>query len=537
MNRPNVTFALAALGASLGIPTVAALQHQATSPSTVQRSRGAYAERSLLDAPDARQLRLAEAYGKLPLGFEANSGQTNPQVKYLSRGPGYSLFLTDSEAVLALRGTAKGEPVRNLFQGTREAATLDSDTAILRMKLLGANRAAAVTGLDELPGTSNYFIGDDPTRWRTNVANYGKVRFSGVYPGVDLLYYGNHRQLEYDFVVAPGAAPSAIRLDFSGAEQMQIDSTGELRLHTRTGEVRWHKPMLYQEIGGVRQTVDGRYVQQGKTVVTFEVHSYDHAYPLVIDPVLVYSTYLGGSNADGSLFFLPVGIAVDRNGNAYVTGGTGSPDFPTTVGSLQTAYGTNIDAFVTKFNPAGSTVVYSTYLGGNDSDAGDAIAVDSSGNAYITGQTRSADFPMANPFQATLAAPFTGTADVFVTKLNPAGSALVYSTYLGGNGNDSSKGIAVDNIGDVYIAGGTNSTNFPTANAFQSICHGCSDAFVAKFNSSGSALIYSTYLGGSKSESATGIAADSNGNAYVTGGTSSSDFPTTVGAFQTVFGG
>jgi hypothetical protein len=540
------------------------------------------------------QARLIESYGKLPLSFEANRGQTDSQVKFLSRGRGYVLFLSVSEAVLSLR-SQKRPVAQHSFpaafppqkttadqsaqfaalsallekpQGLRAQPALQEDTPagdVLHLKLVGANQKPKVVGVDELPGKSNYFIGSDPTQWRTNVPNYAKVRYKDVYPGVDLVYYGNQRQLEYDFVVAPGADPNAISLAIAampalgevkgsssprGMPPLQIDAEGDLLIKADSGEIRFHRPVVYQEQEsgvrrqesegrgtthhgvrktdasdrqssiGNRQFLDGRYILSADNRIHFEISKYDKTRPLVIDPVLAYSTYLGGSGADEGH-----AIAVDFSGNAYVTGITVSTDFPT-MNPIQAANAGGGDAFVTKLNAAGSALVYSTFLGGSGFERGQGIAVDSSGNAYVAGITFSTDFPTMNPIQPALA----GGQEAFVTKLNAAGSALVYSTYLGGSSDDVGTGIAVDSSGNAYVAGVTFSTDFPTVNALQSTCGGCSsglpDAFVTKLNAAGSALLYSTFLGGSGFDNGHGIAVDSSGNVYVTGQTVSTDFPT-----------
>jgi hypothetical protein len=355
------------------------------------------------------------------------------------------------------------------------------------------------------------------------------VKYANVYPGVDLVYYGNQRQLEYDFVVEPGADPRQIQLGFEGAKRLRLDADGDVILSIGGGEVIEHKPVIYQEIGGMRRRVTGGYALRNGHTVGFKLAGYDSHRSLTIDPSLVYSTYLGGSS-DGTA------IAVDSLGNAYVAGTATSSNFPTTAGAFQTTLRGDGDAFVAKLNSSGSGLVYSTYLGGGNFDAGGGIALDSSGNAYVTGHTFSTDFPTtAGAFQTTLG----GETNAFVSKLNSSGSALVYSTYLGGSNRDVGQGIAVDSLGNAYVAGTATSSNFPTtAGAFQTIYGGgVTDAFVSKLNSSGSALVYSTYLGGSHGtlgdEGASGIALDSPGNAYVTGQTDSSDFPITPGAFQT----
>jgi hypothetical protein len=569
--------------------------------------------------------------------------------------------------------------------------------SILRLKLLRANPAAKVIGVNELPGKSNYLTGNDPKKWRTNVPTYGRVRYENIYPGVDLVYYGKKGgQLEYDFVVAPGADPGAIALAIDAGGQvsseqnaaggsrpsvvggprragpvatdhaprttgstqskiqnrksktsssLRIAANGDLIVTAEGEEARFHKPVVYQaelrvesqesRVEGRQRTtdhgqrtsanpkskiqnpklIDGRYVLKSGGEVTFEIAPYDRTRPLIIDPVLSYSTYLGGSDMDYAN-----AIAVDPSGNAYVTGYTASIDFPL-ANPLQSSPGFGVctdgmanfpcfNVFVTKLNPAGTALVYSTYLGGNSEDYATGIALDASGDAYVTGYTNSTDFPVQNALQAENA----GGWDVFVTELSADGASLIYSTYwggssddigtgvavdssgnayisgytdspdfpvtpgalqanygggahngvvlkfkaggaqlgystfLGGSSDDYAYGVAVDSAGDAYVTGATNSTNFPTVNAFQPNYAGglcavapntfpCYDAFVAKLNPAGSALIYSTYLGGTGSDYGYAIALDGSSNAYVTGYTTSTNFPTTAGAFQRVFGG
>jgi hypothetical protein len=475
------------------------------------------------------QARILDSYGKLPLSFEANHGQTDARVKFLSRTGGYTLFLTGDEAVLTLsaKKTSTNKPkIMGAALPVQSRIAAPKVGGVLRMKPHNANPTAKVMGTDELAGTSNYFIGNDPAKWRSNVPTYAKVKYEGIYSGIDLVYYGNQRQLEYDFIVAPGADPHRIQFDVCGAKRIRQDEHGDLVLKMDEDEIRWQKPVVYQEKDGTRQLVAAHYIITNTNRVAFELAKYDASRPLYIDP-LIYSTYLGGSGDDSAW-----AIAVDSSGNAYITGSTYSTDFPT-MNPLQPAYGGNLDAFVAKLNPSGSALVYSTYLGGSLFDSATGIAVDSSGNAYVTGGTESTDFPTMNPLQPANG----GYFDAFVTKLNPSGSALVYSTYLGGSDYDDGNEIAVDSSGNAYITGSTSSTNFPTENPFQPVYGGDSDAFVAKLNPSGTALVYSTYLGGSNMEQANGIAVDSSGNAYVTGITQSTDFPVTPGAFQTVCNG
>jgi Beta-propeller repeat/Abnormal spindle-like microcephaly-assoc'd, ASPM-SPD-2-Hydin len=511
----------------------------------------------LREATPEQKIRLAENYGKLPLSFEANKGQTDGRVKFLSRGRGYGLFLTSSEAVLTLRhGKPKDQKFKDRINDSRlRGRDLESESlSVLRLELAGANPAIDVAGLEELPGKSNYFIGNDPNGWRTNVPNFAKVQYKDVYPGMDLIYYGNQGELEYDWVVRPGADLGAIQFSIGGAHQIRIGPQGDLVIQTEDGEVRFRKPVVYQQEVTIdspqptaknenrnsrfetrnsslitRQLLDGRYVLRGKGGVGFEVASYDRSTPLIIDPVLVYSTYLGGGGHDEGL-----GIAVDSAGNAYVTGTAGSTNFPV-ASPIQVAFGgLPNDAFVTKLNATGSALVYSTYLGGSGDDFGKGIVVDSSGNAYVTGGTGSTNFPTASPIQAAFGG---GLYDAFVTKLNATGSALVYSTYLGGSGTEIGSGVTLDSAGNAYVTGSTSSTNFPTASPIQAAFGGGpNDAFVTKLNAAGSALVYSSYLGGGGDDGGGGIAVDSVGNAYVIGFTGSTNFPT-ASPIQAAFGG
>ncbi len=487
-------------------------------------------------------------YGSLPLSFELNQGQTDAQVRFLARGPRYTLFLTPDGAVLALRPPpAKGQN-----------SVTDS---VLQMRLLGGNPDASLTGMEELQSKSNYFIGNDPQKWRTNIPNFAKVRHDAVYPGVDLVYYGNQGRLEYDLILAPGADPRAITFDVETTLQtggrhfvipVRIAENGDLLIETDAGEVTLRKPVIYQPgpTNGPRQIaartpIDGGYQIGQGCRVTFRIGNYDHRRPLVIDPVLEYSTFLGGNGGDAAY-----GIAVDSAGEAFVTGVTASANFPVKSAYQATAGGSG-DAFVAKLNSTGSGLVYSTYLGGAGSDAGYAVAIDSSGSAYITGATSSSDFPVTTGvFQPTYAG--SGNSSAFVAKLDPSGSILTsdggYSSYLGGVGPDSGQGIAVDGAGDAFVTGSTQSYNFPTAPAvpFQRGNANCTtvnqietctaDAFVTEVNPTATELIYSTYLGGTSADGGQAIALDAQGNAYVAGYTYSANFPT-QSAYQGASGG
>lgn len=468
------------------------------------------------------------AYGRLPLSFEANQGQSDPAVTFLSRGPGYTLFLTPSEAVLSLPTPSKSMP-RSPALSTH-----------LRMTLRGAQEQPRVTGLDVLPGKSHYLLGSDPDTWKTDIAHYAKVKYQSVYPGIDLIYHGKQQQLEYDFIVAPGANPAAIELSFSGADGLVINAQGDLLLDVGGGIITQRKPLIYQEIDGQRNIISGGYTRNERDGIGFTIAQYDHTQPLIIDPVLAYSTYLGGDAVDYGF-----GIAVDNAGNAYLTGQTYSLDFPPVAGAIDGNCGTDgcaggeqTDVFIGKLNSVGSALVYSTFLGGNGLDAGDAIAVDANGSAYVAGITASGNFPTVSAFDSTCGTDGScGNGfyqDVFVAKLTPDGSALSYSTYLGGNDIEGSLGLAlmVSGAGEAILTGETFSDDFPTLNPRQSVLAGSHDVFVTRLTAAGNALVYSTYLGGKGSDYGTGICLDSVGNIYITGVTNSTDFPTTINAFD-----
>ena len=473
-------------------------------------------------------------YGKLPLGFEPNQGQTDPRVKFLSRGPGYMLFLTADEAVLKLEVS----PLLDR-KGAVERAPA-APPATYRMKLIGANPNTQAAALDVQPGKSNYFIGNDPKLWRTNVPNYSRVQYRDAYPGIDLVYYGNPQQLEYDFVVAPGADPSAIALELTSSDlraSLRFDN-GDLVLGRHGREVRLQKPLIYQErylsTGKTRHIVDGRWVRKNATQVGFEIATYDRSQPLIVDPALTYCTYLGGS-LDNSAY----NVSADGSGNAYVTGNTTSTDFPTKAPFQKASAGTS-DVFVSKLNSTGTALVYSTYLGGTGQDYAFWVSIDSTRQAHVVGSTGSANFPVTSGvLQPTCGGGCgNGIRNSFLTVLNPTGSGLVFSTYLGGTGQDQANSVIVDSSGNSYIAGWTTSANFPTtAGAFQTTYSGTSDSYVAKINPTGTALIYSTLLGVSNDNRAFGIQLDSALDTYIAGFTSSASFPTTAGAFQTTLKG
>ena len=504
--------------------------------STVQKTSQPGPQSAHPESLEQAKERANEAYGKLPINFEVNRGQTDESVKFLARGRGYNLFLTATEAVLSLRKEARPAKSESLMaqagRGRNPSllAHASFTTSALRMKLIGANEEAQVRGEEQLPGTINYFAGSDAGKWQRGVSSYAKVRYQNIYPGVDMVYYGNQRELEYDFVLAPGADPGVITLAFAGAQKMNVSENGDLVLRTDAGSLLQRKPVTYQEVNGSRQTVAARYViRDGQ--VGFQIGNYDTSKPLIIDPILSYSTYLGG----GGDYEIGSSVTVDMDGNAYVVGTTASADYPVTTGAVQTTIGGNNtlgDTFVMKLNAAGTSLVYSTYLGGTDSDYGYDIAVDADGNAYVLGNTVSADFPTTpGAFQSTSASS-NGTEDGFVTKLNATGSSILYSTYLGGSSGDYCRALAINSLGEVYVAGGTQSIDFPTTSgAYQTVLgSGDSDAFVAKLNAAGTALTFSTFIGGDRA-TAHDLALDSNGNVYLVG----EAYTGTLGGGSTVF--
>ncbi len=620
---------------------------------------------------DPSLIDLKNTFGLLPLAFEPNEGQADSKVKFLARGSGYTLFLTETGAFLSWagpegRGKKEAHPWYSPKLPNAKPSLRSHQTVWLGLQ--GADPRVSWEGGQKLPGHSNYFLGNDPKNWHSNIPQYSRVVAKDVYPGIDMVYYGRQGRLEYDFVLKPGADPGLIRLAYSGPRGIHLDGEGDLYLGKGLGAAVFEAPVAYQDLAGRRMTVNGRYALVGRGIIGFRMGTYDRTQPLVIDPVLAYSTFLGGirqeegtgiavdvgGNAyivgytDSTNFPITAGafqhtiagfnafvtklnptgtalvystylggitaepgltlgwpvnqgnaIALDAGGNAYVTGFTGTTNYPTTPGAFQTAVGGNYDAFVTKLNPTGSALVYSSYLGGSQNDEGTGIAVDAGGNAYVEGDVSSPNFPTTPGAYETVAPPLsglfitkvnpngtglvystylngtdvsngfgialdpaddayivgytlggfpttpgafqtifaTGASDIMVTELNPSGSGLVYSTYLGGNGNNYGGVIAVDSAGNAYVGGSTNATNYPiTAGAYQTVQKG-QNAVVTKLNAGGASLAYSTYLGGTVAEYAYGLAVDPSGDAFVSGWTASSDYPATPGAFQTTLGG
>ena len=478
-----------------------------------------------------RQGQVSSRLEALPLAFEPNVGQTDPQVKYMARGNGYTVFLTENETVFALTGSSSSASTPTKRLGARLAAESRVQvrhTANVGMRLVGANSNPHFVASDELPGILNYYVGPDSKKWREGIKTYAQVSHKDVYPGVTMAFYGKQKQLEFDFVIAPGADPKPIQLKFSGA-RLATDNSGNLVLSSTGGDVILHKPVAYQDEDGKRQSVDVAFLTKDANTVALRLGNYDRARELVVDPALTYATYLGGSAEDEAF-----GVAIDGSGNVYVTGQTSSPSFG------GKAAGPNLDVFVSEVNPTGTALVYTSIFSATGTGAsncsGNGIATDSAGDAFVGGSA-SVGFPTTILQTAFGGGSGTAPLDGFVLKLAPATGALTYSTYLGGSGNDTVEGIAVDTASppNVFVAGVTTSTDFPSASSspIQSSNGGTQDAFVTKIAGSFNSIGFSTYLGGSSGDLATGIALDGSGNAYVTGITVSSNFPTTAGSLQT----
>jgi len=498
--------------------------------------------------PDIGPNRGATAdFGQLPLRFEPNQGQTDSKVDFIARGAGYGLFLTPNQAVLSLRS--------------------NQNSSAVHMELAGGNPAAAVAGADQLPGKSNYLIGNDPAKWHRDIPQFSRVRYQGVYPGVDLVYYGNQGQLEYYFEVAPGADPAQIALDFHGLEKTTLDASGNLILARNGGEIQLKAPRVYQQSGGEQQAVAAKFAVRQDGKIAFELGAYDRRRVLVIDPVLTYSTYFGGSGAEacpgnvrilvGAISSPPSGcpaIGIDASSSIYLAGSTTSTDFPLTPqtgttpppAAFQGTIAGTANVFVTKLNAAGSAILFSTYLGGDGTDSTVGVAADSAFNVVVAGNTTSTNFPTtsASAFQT---APTNANNHAFVSVLDPTGHSLVYSTYLSGNGEESARGLALDSRNKIYLIGATTSTNQPdathsfpaTLGAIQVSSLGTSQFFVSKVDPAligFPSLAYSTYFGGGNPLNGVtvggGIAVDANSKVYITGGTnflhtgsSATDFP------------
>ncbi|HKD03170.1 MAG TPA: SBBP repeat-containing protein [Terriglobales bacterium] len=494
---------------------------------------GALALRLDRSAPRAKALdpqQVRANFGHLPLVFEPNQGQSDSQVKFLAHGTNYGLFLTADQAVLALHKSP-------------------TQVAVLRMALARADENAAAVAMDPLPGKSNYIIGNDPTKWHRNIPQFARVRYQNVYPGVDLAYYGNQGRLEYDLEVAPDADTHQIAMSFPGVEKLTLDGQGNLVIAAGDGEIRLEAPSIYQKVGDQRRPIAGHFALRGRNEVGFELGEYDHSRTLVIDPVLIYSTYLGGTGNEACSVITGTGIpqsrcpaiAVDAAASAYLAGSTTSTNFPTvqssaTMGGIfQATLNGTANLFVTKLDSTGSAILFSTYVGGSGVDLPSGIAIDTAFRVNLTGTTTSSNFPTLNGFQDTPAA--AGT-HAFVTQVNFDGGSLVYSTYLSGSGTDTGTGIALDFQQTIYVTGTTTSNNFPVfpnPGAFQTTPKATNQFFLATINprmAGASSLVYSTYLGGSTPSTGVAvggaIAVDINTSTpgvYITGGTEFSDMP------------
>ena len=445
--------------------------------------------------------------------FERNQGQTDSRVDFLARGKGYGLFFSAGAAATLVMMDADN----------------DQRARALRMEFVGADRTRHGRGTDPLRSKVNYLMGREKAAWRTGIPTYERVTYSNVYPGIDVVYYGNHQQLEYDLVVHPGARTDTIALTFEGADRLSMDPAGNVAVAVDGRTLVQRRPVLYQESDGRHVPVDGKYAiaRDGKHV-SIEVGDYDSTRELVIDPILVYSTYLGGSLVTGS-FDVGVDVAADSTG-IYLTGHTISVDL---LPEGSTGYDRSMagsDAYVIKLSPDGSNVIFATYLGGSSGESAHSIAVDADGAVYLTGATNSADFPVTpGAFDTTL--PASGPLPCYVAKLNPDGGSLAFATYVEAA---QCNGIAVDGSGSPHVSGSTLAASFPvTAGAFDTTHNGNYDALVFKLTPDGTALVYSTFLGGSDNDFGRAVAVDSGGSAYVTGETISSNFPVTPGAFDT----
>jgi hypothetical protein len=519
------------LAQSCVVGMAAALALASTSwAQTPSRSDSAIRSEDPHVPPVSNEARLLQAYRNLPLTFEANLGQTDPRVRFLSRRGSYTLFLTANEAVI--------ESVQNPPRAT------SPERSRFAMTWMDANLESKAEGIGNVLSEINYLIGNDPERWRTGVPSYSKVRYRDVYPGVDLVYYSERGQLEYDLVLSPGARADGIRLKLDDAGKLHLTPSGDLILKPGPGEILLHKPVAYQPSVSGRDLVGARYILRGHNRIGFEIGPHDRSRPLIIDPQLTYSSYLGGSANDyGGR------IAVDASGNAYIVGWSASIDFPT-VGSLQSNNAGTTNVVVSKLNPElpGTTsLIYSTYLGGSGSNVGRGIAVDALGEVYISGDTNAPNFPITSGAYQTSCKMQNGvcSTDAFAAKLSASGNALLYSTYIGGSGTEFGFVIAIDSAGHMFLGGNTDSSNFPvTSGAYQTTFGGgpatFGDAYVVELNPAGNGaadLLYGSYLGGSGSEATWGIAVDHLGSVYLAGSTASSNFPVTAGAYQSTFSG
>ncbi len=436
-----------------------------------------------------------------PMRFEANRGQTDSRVDFVARGAGYTVFLTPTESV----------------------TTFAADRSVVRVALAGSNAEARVSGEQELAGRSVYMTGKD----RLDAPAYERVRYSSVYPGVDLVYYGDGQgALEYDFVVAPGADPSRVAFRVDGATDVKIAADGDLVIASASGELRHRRPVLYQTIDGLRRDVSGEFELRNDGTVGFRVGAYDASRTLTIDPVLSYATYYAGSGDDNVR-----ATAVDANGATFLVGYTSSIDFPSTTPVFGAKKAGN-DMFVVKLAPNGKTVEYAFYLGGSGDDRAESMRLMPNGRLLVAGSTTSFDFPTINAAQGSYAG---GARDAIVLVIDPQTASLVFSTYFGGTGVDSAEQVDFDAAGNVYVVGDTTSANLPVVNPLQGTLDGPSDGFVVKYAPAGG-VSYATYFGGSGDDYPKGIRVSANGAAFVGLYTNSSDLPT-IDAIDPSFNG
>jgi hypothetical protein len=429
----------------------------------------------------------------IPLYFEKHQASDGSDY-YISRQPELSFFIEKTQIAIS-------------FQNTSITLSFPNSSPNLLQPLLLQERK------------TSYFIGNNPSLWKTEIPSYKKVAYREIYPGIDLILYGNGNCLEYDFEVSPYADPTQIKMHIDGADFLYLNEEGALHIQKDQNDaILIGKPYIYQQINGEKKQIEGEFTLSSDMDLEFRLGPYEQTHTLVIDPTLslAYSTYFGGSGSSNS----GTDIAIDVLGSAYITGSTNSTDFPLQDPFQSMLNGTQ-SAFISKLSPDGQSIVYSTYLGGDNSSSGRAIAVDSSGSAYVIGNTTSTDFPLQDPFQSML----NGTQSAFISKLSSDGQSLLYSTYLGGDNSTSGNSIAIDSSGSAYVIGNTTSTDFPLQNPFQSMLNGTQNAFISKFSTDGQSLLYSTYLGGDNSTSGHSIAIDSSGSAYVIGNTTSTDFP------------
>jgi len=467
------------------------------------------------------------------LTFIENLGQIDSEVKYYIKQGGSSFFFTKNKVVFSfIRGKNFKEQsdYQTLYDLHQPQVHEDKEymRLIFSLEFIEANSDVTIEGKEICQKTVHYFKGNDSTNWHTNIPTFEKLIYKDIWKNIDLIFYINNYNLKYDFIIHPGASVEDIKLSYKGVENLSLNEEGDLVIETQLCTLIDNHPLCYQKIGGKKITLESSFIitkgNNYEIIHGFAIKDiYNLHYDVVIDPQIIYSSYLGGSRDE-----MGYGIAVDINDNIYVTGTTSSLDFPNNNGFQQT-YGGYEDAFVTKIDST-PAIVYSSYLGGNGQDNGNGITIDVNGNVYVTGFTGSTDFPNINAFQATL----SGNENAFVTMIDTT-PAIVYSSYLGGDTLDEGIGIAVDTLGNAYVTGKTQSTNFPTVNAFQPTFGGFIDGFITKINST-PAIVYSSYLGGSGWDEGDGIKVDAYGNAYVSGLTYSTNFPT-VNAFQPTLGG